>query len=359
MDLLHGKNIVPSTNTDYFITHEGISVTVISLSWILSPLVYTYPQLQWLFFQKTIQRVVRQYKPDIIHGHVIHPAGALAGKIARYNKLPLLISEHWSNLGAYVRYRLRSYWGRKAYQDSGFILPVSDFLKGNICDVLPSVSPEKVVVIPNVVDAGCFACKRTHGSDAAYRFIMVSAWVKYKQATKRPDIVIKALSEFSRLYMKEVSLTVIGDGDMLPEIRQLAAEHRLNATFTGFLPSDEIARLMHKHDYFIHASEIETFSVVTAEAMMCGLPVVVSNTGALPELVTSERGVVTGNTIEEWVEAIAKVTSGTFNHQAIAADVAEYCSSERIGNKIRELYARSLQKLPAVSSEGGVFSSDH
>lgn len=342
MDLLNGKNIFPKTNISQFNTSDGIGVTVIRLAWILSPFVYTYPQLQWIFFRKTIQRIVNEIKPQIIHGHVIHPAGALAGKIARYNKLPLLISEHWSNLEAYVRKRLRSRWGRKAYQSSSLILPVSEFLKQNICDTFPFISPEKVMVVPNIVDAGYFTFKRPATEDPVLKFIMISAWVKYKQATKRPDIIIKALSEFSRIHQRDVTLTVVGDGDMLPEIKQLAAENRINATFTGFLPSHEVARVMQNHDYFIHASEIETFSVVTAEAMMCGLPVVVSNTGALPELVTAERGVVTGNTIPEWVAAIEEVTSKTFDNHKIAIEVAKYCSADRIGKQICELYNRCL-----------------
>lgn len=343
LDLLNGKNIFPKTNISQFNTSDGIGVTVIRLAWILSPFVYTYPQLQWIFFRKTIQRIVNELKPQIIHGHVIHPAGALAGKIARYNKLPLLISEHWSNLEAYVRKRLRSRWGRKAYQNANLILPVSEFLKQNICETFPFISPEKVEVVPNIVDAGYFTFKRPANEDPVLKFIMVSAWVKYKQATKRPDIIIKALSEFSRMHQRDVALTVVGDGDMLPEIKQLAAENSVTATFTGFLPSPEVANLMQKHNYFVHASEIETFSVVTAEAMMCGLPVVVSNTGALPELVTADRGIITGNTIEEWVVALEKITSKAFNNQLIASEVAEYCSADRIGNQIRELYTKSLQ----------------
>ncbi|HRZ43248.1 MAG TPA: glycosyltransferase [Bacteroidales bacterium] len=333
--------MLPGIKTDRFQTPEGVDVRVIRLTWILSPLVYTYPQLQWILFHKAIQRAVRELRPDLIHGHVIHPAGALAGKIARHNNLPLLITEHWSNLEVYVRKRIRSDWGRKAYQYSSFILPVSDFLKRSICDAYPAVTPEKVVVVPNIVYAEHFTF---HAKPAAagpvLKFIMVSAWVRYKQATKRPDIVIKALGLFAKNHHKDISLTVVGDGDMLPEMKTLVAENGIRATFTGFLPSHEIARLMHEHNYFVHASEIETFSVVTAEAMMCGLPVVVSDTGALPELVTVDRGVVTGNTIEEWEEAIQKVTSKTFNCQTIAAEVAEYCSPGRIGHQIYDLYTR-------------------
>jgi L-malate glycosyltransferase len=343
LDLLHGKNILPISRKSHFTTLEGVGVYVIRLSWILSPLVYTYPQLQWILFRKTIQRFVKQLKPDIIHGHVIHPAGALAGKIALYNNLPLLISEHWSNLEAFVRKKIRSNWGRKAYQNSDFILPVSDFLKRNICDVFPAISQDKVVVVPNMVDAECFSCKKYAVQDVTLKFIMVSAWVKYKQATKRPDIPIKALGEFSKKHNRKIFLTVVGDGDMLPDMKNLVAEIGIDGVFTGFLSSDNIARLMHQHDYFIHASEIETFSVVTAEAMMCGLPVIVSNAGALPELVTSDRGILTGNTVEEWIAAIEKVISGTFDNQAIAVEVAEYCSADRIGKQIRELYTRCLK----------------
>jgi len=63
-------------------------------------------------------------------------------------------------------------------------------------------------------------------------------------------------------------------------------EWSFDPVYCGKLPKDKIAGILQDSDYFVHPSEFETFSVVTAEALMTGTPAIVANNTALPELVT-------------------------------------------------------------------------
>jgi len=61
-------------------------------------------------------------------------------------------------------------------------------------------------------------------------------------------------------------------------------------SFSGRIAEADKVRLYNLADVFVSASSLEGFGFTVAEAMSCGLPVVVSACGALPELVGDEPG---------------------------------------------------------------------
>ena len=63
----------------------------------------------------------------------------------------------------------------------------------------------------------------------------------------------------------------------------------------------QLARLLASADAFVHAGDRETYGLVVAEALACGIPVVAVASGALPELVSTEVG-----------ELVPRVCAGDF-----------------------------------------------
>lgn len=67
----------------------------------------------------------------------------------------------------------------------------------------------------------------------------------------------------------------------------------------------ELAKIYSAADYFINPSVEETMGLVTVEALACGTPVIVSNSTAVPEVVTEDCGVILNeNQIDEYISAI-------------------------------------------------------
>lgn len=67
----------------------------------------------------------------------------------------------------------------------------------------------------------------------------------------------------------------------------------------------ELAKIYSAADYFINPSVEETMGLVTVEALACGTPVIVSNSTAVPEVVTQDCGVTLNeNKIDEYLSAI-------------------------------------------------------
>ena len=86
-------------------------------------------------------------------------------------------------------------------------------------------------------------------------------------------------------------LLIIGDGAQRTILEHLVHELGLTGSveFTGAVERDEIPRLMNRASLVIVPSYSETFGLVALEAMQMGRPVIASNVGGLPEIV-SEHG---------------------------------------------------------------------
>jgi L-malate glycosyltransferase len=101
---------------------------------------------------------------------------------------------------------------------------------------------------------------------------------------KRVDDVVRIFAEVHRV--RPAVLLLIGDG---PErsraealTRQLGLHHRV--VFVGKMVS--FVELLQASDVFLMPSESESFGLAALEALSCGIPVVASDVGGIPEVVT-------------------------------------------------------------------------
>ena len=107
------------------------------------------------------------------------------------------------------------------------------------------------------------------------------------------DAVLRAFSLIQQ-QVPEAVLTVVGDGSQRHALEQLATELNLkNTTFTGRVEHDEIYRHYADADVFLNASRIDNQPLSILEAFACGLPVVTTDAGGIPDIVThGETGFV-------------------------------------------------------------------
>jgi glycosyltransferase involved in cell wall biosynthesis len=85
----------------------------------------------------------------------------------------------------------------------------------------------------------------------------------------------------------EAELTLVGGGPQESRLRALAAELRLeHVTFTGRVDPDEIARFYDDHDIYVQSPDIDNMPTSVIEAYASGLPVVSTEAGGVPAILT-------------------------------------------------------------------------
>ncbi|MEQ6167659.1 glycosyltransferase [Ekhidna sp. MALMAid0563] len=139
------------------------------------------------------------------------------------------------------------------------------------------------------------------------RFFMVAQW----KEPKDPFTVIHAFKRLTKLH-KDASLIIGGYGPQMKEMHKLASDLKLesNLCFLGKMDSVQVAKEMQKATAYVHCSGYETFSVVCAEALHCGCPVIASNVGGIKEFVNHENGIlVENNDVESFSQAMHHLTS--------------------------------------------------
>jgi len=88
----------------------------------------------------------------------------------------------------------------------------------------------------------------------------------------------------------EASLTVAGDGWMRPQLEALARELSLqNTRFVGRVRFEQMPALYNAADVYLTATDLDNMPGSVTESLSCGLPVVTTDAGGVPYIVTHER----------------------------------------------------------------------
>ncbi len=339
-DIKPGKSIF---SLKHEMDSEGVSTPVYRIKirskyykWISHNIPFLY-----LLSDKEFRKIRKNnFNPQIIHANVIFPSGLIGSYLGKRNNVPVVLTEHWSGFESFCKHRLFGRSTRKAVHHFKCIMPVSKYL-GDIIRKY-TIENQQITVVPNVVDSSVYTLKTIPFENDTISFLAVANWQSRKVPAKRPDLMIEGLALYASNSSRKVMLRIVGDGNLIDHMKSECELRNLECEFLGFQGKNALNELFHQTDFFIHASNFETFSIVTVEALMTGTPVIVSDLPALRELVNQENGVLTENTIEKWAEAIENAVNMKWDPNAIAASVNAKYNFKTIGQKITEVYNNVL-----------------
>ena len=266
--------------------------------------------------------------PDLLHAHVVLPAGWAAAGVARELGIPMFLTEHSAPFSMHLHGVTNRWAARSALRSAARVVAVGSTLESEICDFEPQA---RVTVIPNAIDTAFFAPAppaRSTGEtrDESCHVATVGALI----ARKGIDVLLRALA----IALKSdpdlnLRVTVAGDGPdrdaLLYLARHLGLERRVR--FVGQLDQAAVRDLLRSTDLFVLPSRKETFSVVTVEAMACGVPVIVTRCGGPEDYVAEPAGlVVEPDSPAELAAAIGRAARGT---AGLSGDVARQIAVDR------------------------------
>ena len=223
-------------------------------------------------------------------------------------------------------------------------IPVSDDLQRWLRQVV-GVPDAKTLLIANGVDTERFAPRQR---DYPRREFVIGT-VGRIQDVKNHSGLIDAFLRLREILPEDAGrlrLAIIGDGPLLPRIREKVDAAGLQDVV--WLPGSrtDIAELMADFDVFALPSIAEGTPVTILEAMACGLPVVASRVGGIPEVV------------QEGVTGLMPPPSDT---EALASALAVYVQDPQLaarhGAAGRERVEKSNSIAAMVAGYAGLYDT--
>ena len=149
------------------------------------------------------------------------------------------------------------------------------------------VNPDSICLLENVVDTEQFRPGPERGnrpgSDSAVRIICVGRFTNQK----RIDVFLHAFSELQQL-TSGMRAKIIGEGDLRRPLEDLSRQLHLGPDRVEFIGKvEDMASLYQQADILVLTSDFEGMPNVVLEAMAAGLPVISTNVGAVPDIISN------------------------------------------------------------------------
>ncbi len=295
-------------------------------------------------FKQAIRRyIVEIGKPDLVHVQVPIKAGLLALWLKKRYKVPFVITEHYgiyneeTGKDSYLnRSKIFKNYTRRIFQQASVFVSVSKFLAEGVNRI---VGKTNNIILPNTVDTNIFFYAPKKKTD--FRFIHVSNMVPLKNA----EGILRAFKAYTETG-GTATLQMVGNlNDTLPGYAASLGLASDKVCFKGIVSYQQVASEMQESDCLILFSNIENSPCVIGEALCCGLPVIATNVGGIPELVNSENGILVNAGNEDDLLSAMKAmfaNANKYDRKKIAEDATAKFSYSVIGKELDDIYNEIL-----------------
>jgi glycosyltransferase involved in cell wall biosynthesis len=232
--------------------------------------------------------LARRGRVDVVLGSWAYPDGYAAVVLAELLGVPAVVKLHGSDLNVVSRMagpKRRLAWALpRAARLVAVSRPLAERAKAL------GVAPDRIDIVRNGIDRATFRprdraeARRKLGMAGDEPLVLYVGHVA--EAKGAFDLVRAARLGGERL--RGAHLVFVGDGVGLDACRAVARGTNVRATFTGARPHDEIATWLAACDVLALPSWNEGMPNVVLEALASGRPVVATNVGGIPDVVTSE-----------------------------------------------------------------------
>jgi len=221
---------------------------------------------------------IKRSHASLIHAHFAAD-GLQISDISKRLGIPLIVTLHGADIT--VRQEFSPQF-TKLWEHASLFICVSRFIRERAIEA--GFPAEKLRVHSIGIDIGKFRFSDVPRTKSLILF--VGRLVEKKGC----ETLLLALDRVRNM-VSDVSLVVIGDGPLRGKLSEIVNDRQLPCTFVGSQPADEVRSWMQKASIFCAPSQMaangdsEGLGMVFLEAQACGLPVVSTLHGGIPEAV--------------------------------------------------------------------------
>ncbi|MBN2534884.1 MAG: N-acetyl-alpha-D-glucosaminyl L-malate synthase BshA [Spirochaetales bacterium] len=252
--------------------------------WIHEYPVFTYPPYT-LALVSQLAEIIKIHNIDVIHSHYAlpHAIAAILARDVSKRKVTCVTTLHGTDItivGAHPAMKMITCY---AIEKSDVVTAVSHFLKKETERIF-NVCTGKIECVYNFINPRTFNPEmRSNKEDNSEKKIIMH--ISNLRPIKRPLYVIRIFHKMLKAKAMPMELWVIGDGpgktDMMIMAEELSIQDKVK--FLGV--KHPVGPLIARADLMLIPSVTESFGMAALEAMACGVPVVATNTGGIPEVI--------------------------------------------------------------------------
>lgn len=221
----------------------------------------------------------------------------------------------------------------------------------------------RVFVIPNAIDPSKFTPDPPKRDSSRIKVVVVSRLVYRKGVDLLVGIIPKICAT-----LENVDFIIGGDGNKRLNLQEMVERERLQerVTFLGAVPHDMVPDVLRQGHVFLNCSLTESFCIALLEAASCGLFIVSTKVGGVPEVLPEDMMLLAECNVDALFttlkKAIARQQSRPMDPLELHDRVKTMYSWERVANETLEIYdtvrnskrMNLCERLNCYSSVGGI-----
>lgn len=284
--------------------------------------------------EKTIDKIYPKGETfDLIDGHYLYPDGIAAFKMATKHNKPLILTARGSDVNFWMEQKHHKASIMEALNYAAKVICVSQALKQRL--IQHGIAEDKLVVLMNGVDKSIF--KADISDDNRGRYLLT---VGNLVPLKGHEYILRALVAFP-----EETLLIIGTGECEKSLKRLAQQLNISdrVSFLTHIPHLELPPYYRGAKATILMSSMEGMPNVVLESLASGTPVIATNVGGIPEVLTKDNGILLPDrTWEALRDALKQALDRDWNNHQISKDM-NYLNWPETARKLHDCFLAALQ----------------
>ncbi len=293
-----------------------------------------------------LSTIIKRFCIDVVHSHYALPhavSALLAREISGKKSVKCITTLHGTDITVVGAHPGMMDITRYAIEKSDVVTAVSNSLAADSERVL-GITKGKIKTVYNFINPKDFnpSLRPVECEGRTDRTVVLH--LSNLRAVKRPLDVIHIFHNILKEVHRPVELRIVGEGPLQVEMMNLVEKLGIDGHVIFMGVHSNIGKVIACSDLMLLPSQHESFGLAALEAMACGVPVVASRVGGLPEVIDDNRSgflFEVGNTDEASEKAIKLLKDQALYNsvrQQALKDAEEIFAMNKIVEQYEALY---------------------